>query len=333
MSPQLFPNRANHSDQQHVVTIGNFDGVHRGHQYLLNVVVSAARARGARSAVLTFDPLPLEVLRPDINLPRLTTTEDRINLIRSLGIDAVVPIRFSRDVASLEPSEFVRQVVDTFNPIEIIVGSDFAFGRNRSGNPHLLSELGERHEYTVRVTDRIGDHNKDFSSSRVRECLTAGDVRNAAEVLGRPYFLRGVVVHGKQRGRELGFPTANLTISDNVAVPSDGIYAALVQTRQGGALVPAMVYVGTNPTFDDHARVIEANLINFDADLYDSDLTVLFVDRVRGDQRFGSAQTLVEQIHRDQEVTVRVLGDLDESWPGDSVRTILGIGKGALTGD
>jgi riboflavin kinase/FMN adenylyltransferase len=333
VSPQLFPDRANHSTHPHVITIGNFDGVHRGHRYLMEIVVSDARELGARSAVLTFDPLPLEVLRPDVSLPRLTSTADRMALIRATGIDEVVPIRFSREIAWLEADEFVRQVVDAFHPAEIAVGADFAFGHNRSGNPELLRRLGHEHGYTLRVIDRIGDDETDFSSSRVRACLQTGDVRSAAEVLGRPYFIRGRVTEGQRRGRELGFPTANLSILGNVAIPEDGIYAAVTQPRPRSEPVPSMVYIGTNPTFDDHSRAVEVNLIDFDDDLYGAELTVLFADRVRGDQRFESAQALIDQMHRDQEATVRVLGGLGDDWQGDALREILEIGKGALTGD
>lgn len=333
MTPQLFPERQNHSDQRHVITIGNFDGVHLGHQHLIDAVVSSARSRQVHSAVLTFDPLPLEILRPDASLPRLNTSEDRFALIRALGVDDVVPIRFTREVASLEPSEFVRQVVEAFRPVEIIVGADFAFGHNRSGNPTVLRDLGRKHDYVVRIIDRIGDDQTDYSSSRVRACLSTGDVRHAAGLLGRPYFVRGVVAEGKRRGRELGFPTANLAISGNLAIPNDGIYAALTSIRHSNDLMPSMVYVGTSPTFDGQARAVEVNLLHFDRDLYGEDLTVLFVDRVRGDQRFDSSQALVDQMHRDQQVTEGMLAALDDDWPGDVLRAIVEIGKGALTGD
>lgn len=333
MVPQLFPDRENHSNDAHVITIGNFDGVHRGHQHLINAVIADADARDVGSAVLTFDPLPLEVLRPTSSLPRLNSTADRLNLIRALGVDVVISIRFSHEVAAMEPAEFVRQVVDSFHPVEIVVGSDFAFGHNRSGNPELLRTLGPHHNYEVRVVDRIGDGQTDFSSSRVREYLANGDVRNATDVLGRPFFLRGTVIEGQRRGRDLGFPTANLAIPGNIAVPADGIYAAFTQTGLSTDLIPSMVYVGSNPTFDGAVRTIEVNLLEFNADLYGSELTVLFVDRVRGDRRFDSAQALIEQMQRDQSTTVHILRQLDDDWPGDVFRGFMGIGKGALTGD
>jgi len=333
VSPQLFPDHEYANTDQHVLTIGNFDGVHRGHQRLLSEVVSAARARGARSGALTFDPLPLEVLRPDVSPPRLLTTDDRLQLIEALGIDTVVPIHFTREVASLEARPFIEQVASAFHPVEIVVGADFAFGRGRSGNVDVLHQLGEEFGYRLRVIERIGDGAEDFSSSRVRSSLSVGDVERAADVLGRPYFLRGTVVEGQRRGRELGFPTANLSITGNFLVPADGIYAAMAQTRIGDELFPSMVYVGTNPTFSGNSRVVEVNLINFDADLYGSELVVLFAERIRGDQRFASAEQLIAQMHRDQEQTVAMLGSLSSDWPGLNLRTILGIGKGALTGD
>ncbi len=333
MIPQLFPDREQSASVAHVITIGNFDGVHLGHQHLIDAVVTDARESGVHSAVVTFDPLPLEVLRPEVRLPRLTSTADRLDLIRSLGVDEVVPIRFTRDVAGLDPIEFVRQVVDAFHPTEIIVGADFAFGHNRSGNPEVLGQLGKEHGYSVRIIDRIGEGDADFSSSLVRSRLAEGDVKHAEALLGRPFFLRGTVTEGKRRGRQLGFPTANLSVLDNVIVPADGIYAAMTQTSRGDELIPSMVYVGSNPTFAEESRAVEVNLIGFSGNLYDSVLTVLFFDRVRGDQWFDSADALIAQMHRDQAQTEQLIARISDDWPGDALRAILGIGKGALTGD
>ena len=333
MSPQLFPDRENANADRYVLTIGNFDGVHRGHQRLLSEVVNVAQERGMRSGALTFDPLPLEVLRPEVAPPRLTTTGDRIDLIRALGIDTVEPIHFTADVAALEAHQFIEQVARAFRPVELIVGADFAFGRGRSGNVDVLRQLGDPFGYRLRVIERVGDGEQDFSSSRVRASLASGDVQQAADVLGRPYFLRGTVVEGQRRGRELGFPTANLSMSGRMAIPADGIYAAMTQTLPGTELVPSMVYVGTNPTFEGNARVVEVNLLDFDADLYGLELVVLFAERVRGDQRFDSAEHLVAQMYRDQERTIKMIDALPNDWPGAALRTILGIGKEALTGD
>jgi riboflavin kinase/FMN adenylyltransferase len=330
--PQLFPFDKSGSERS-VLTIGNFDGVHRGHQYLLGEVVRTARAQQLKSVALTFEPLPLEVLRPDVSPPRLSTTSDRLQLIRDLGVDNVVPITFTPDVAALEARQFVEQVVAAFHPTQLVVGADFAFGRGRSGNVDVLRQLGEEFGYELRVLERIGDDDQDFSSSRIRARLSAGDVKQAVELLGRPYLLRGTVVQGQRRGRELGFPTANLALSGKLLVPENGIYAAFSRTSHEETLVPSMVYVGTNPTFDEHARVVEVNLIDFDRDLYGSELAVLFVDRVRGDQRFDGVDQLIAQMHRDQDATMTRLRALSDDWPGESTRLLLGIGKGALTGD
>jgi riboflavin kinase/FMN adenylyltransferase len=329
--PQLFPHVEQASGERSVLTIGNFDGVHRGHQYLLGEVVNAARSQRLKSVALTFEPLPLEVLRPDASPPRLTTTADRLQLIRDVGIDAVVPITFTPDVAALEARQFVEQVVAAFHPMELIVGADFAFGRGRSGNIDVLRQLGEEFGYSLGVVERIGDDSQDFSSSRIRAALSAGDVKLASDLLGRPYLLRGTVVQGQRRGRELGFPTANLALSSKLLAPENGIYAAY--SRHNDSLVPSMVYVGTNPTFGEQARVVEVNLIDFNADLYGLELAVLFVDRVRGDQRFDGVDQLIVQMHRDQEETSATLTTLSNDWPGESTRRLLGIGKGALTGD
>ena len=333
MIPQLFPDVERTSSDRSVLTIGNFDGVHRGHQYLLGEVVQAAQTHCVKSVALTFEPLPLEVLRPEISPPRLSTTRDRLQLIRGLGLDQVVPISFTPDVAALEARQFIEQVIDAFRPIEMIVGADFAFGRGRSGNIDVLRQLGEELDYTLRVVQRIGDRQQDFSSSRIRERLGAGDMEHATELLGRPYLLRGIVVKGQRRGRELGFPTANLLLDDKLLVPENGIYAAFSRTDLDDRLVASMVYVGTNPTFDEHTRVVEVNLIDFNADLYGSELAVLFVDRIRADQRFDGLEQLITQMGRDQDETLLRLRALPEDWPGESVRRLLGIGKGALTGD
>jgi riboflavin kinase/FMN adenylyltransferase len=330
--PQLFPFDKSGSERS-VLTIGNFDGVHRGHQYLLGEVVRTARAQQLKSVALTFEPLPLEVLRPDVSPPRLSTTSDRLQLIRDLGVDDVVPITFTPDVAALEARQFVEQVVAAFHPTQLVVGADFAFGRGRSGNVDVLRQLGEEFGYELRVLERIGDDDQDFSSSRIRARLSAGDVKQAVELLGRPYLLRGTVVQGQRRGRELGFPTANLALSGKLLVPENGIYAAFSRTSHDETLVPSMVYVGTNPTFDEHARVVEVNLIDFDRDLYGSELAVLFVDRVRGDQRFDGVDQLIAQMHQDQDATMTCLRALPDGWPGESTRLLLGTGKGALTGD
>ncbi len=317
----------------HAVTIGNFDGVHRGHQALLARTVAAARERGARSLVVTFEPLPLYVLRPEAAPKRLTTNQERIAALAAYGIDDIVVLRFDRALAELSAHEFVACLVEGAHPVEVVVGEDFAFGHNRAGTPDLLRELGERYGFAVTVVGRVADPDGEISSTRIRRMLAEGSVADAARLLGRPFALSGVVVHGARRGRLLGYPTANLALPPEHAVPADGIYAAKAAIGDSSALWPAMVYVGTRPTFDDPARIVEVNLLDFAGDLYGARLTVLFVEQIRGDRRFDSAEALIEQMRRDEAETRRVLAALPVDWPSGPAQAILAMAEGGPSRD
>lgn len=314
---------------RHVVTVGSFDGVHRGHQYLLQRVLDRAGERGARSAAVTFDPLPLEFLRPEHAPQRITSTSDRLLLLSACGIDDVVLLSFDAELSNLAPDAFIDRLYETLRPELFVVGADFAFGHNRAGTLDVLRQLGGERGFEVEVHERIGDGTSDFSSTRVRQALSSGDVGLATELLGRPFSVSGIVVHGNHRGRTLGFPTANLDIPSRQAIPAEGIYAAKVVLDREVPLLPCMVYIGTRPTFGEGTQTVEVNILDFSRDIYGHHLTVLFAERIRPDQSFDSIDALIQQMRRDQDQTVNVLSHLSPEWPGPLGEAVVGIGEGA----
>jgi riboflavin kinase / FMN adenylyltransferase len=289
----------------HVVTIGNFDGVHRGHVHLIQRVIEDATGRGARSLVITFEPHPTQVLRPDIPFERLTAPEDKLRYIRETGVDDLVIIPFDREFAALEPAEFLELLTRTVQPAAMYVGEGF-----RAGSGETIRDFGDRHGFETTIIPRIRDGEAMISSSSVREALKTGDIATANRFLGRRYLLRGRVERGAQRGRELGFPTANLVLRRDACIPADGIYAGLVQLPDGRGTWQAMVYVGTRPTFDNGSRIVEANLLDFSGDLYHQGLEIEFVAFIRGDQRFDSVDGLTQQMRADEADIRRVLSDV-----------------------
>ena len=313
-----------------VVTIGNFDGVHRGHQAVLASVVDAARRRGVPAVAVTFDPHPRAVLRPESAPPVLTTTEDRLRLLEAAGLDAVLLIAFTLEFAQWSPERFVREVfVDALHAQAVVVGRDTRFGHRNSGDLGTLRELGEKLGFEVEVVEEFGpvqgdaeaDGRRRWSSSWVRQLLAAGDVAAAAEILGRPHRVVGVVVHGDHRGRELGYPTANLAQDAVGQIPADGVYAGrLVRPAlppgAPDAVLPAAISVGTNPTFDGTQRRVEAYVLDRDdLDLYGERVAVEFVERLRPTLRFDGVEALVEQMSADVARSRHVLGVAEPSRP------------------
>jgi riboflavin kinase/FMN adenylyltransferase len=277
--------------------VGNFDGVHLGHAALVRQTAQIARALPGPAVVVTFDPHPLTLLRPEQSLPLLTTAEDRAELLHGLGADHVVTLRTTPEVLNLRAAEFFERVIRRGLAARAVVeGPNFAFGRGREGNLALLRQLCGAAGIGLTVVPPVQVDGAETSSSRVRAALAAGDVRAAEELLGRPYRLRGVVGTGERRGRTIGYPTANLTEVTTV-VPGDGVYAAVVQAD--GGTWPAMVNVGGNPTFGEHARKIEAYVIGFSGDLYGKALSLDFVERLRPTRTFGGVGELTEQLGRD----------------------------------
>ncbi|GAB6940188.1 bifunctional riboflavin kinase/FAD synthetase [Isoptericola variabilis] len=298
-----------------VVTIGNFDGVHRGHQAVLGRLVSLARADDRLAVALTFDPHPAQVHRPETAPELLTGLSDRLDLLARTGLDAVLVAPYTLDLAAQTPEEFVtRYLVDGLGARTVVVGHDVRFGKGNAGTLATMVELGGIHGFEVVAVDDVGEcapgsagARERWSSSAARALLAEGDVAQAAEVLGRPHRVRGTVVHGDARGRELGFPTANLGHAEGM-VPADGVYAgrllrpALAEAEPGNADadLPAAISVGTNPTFDGVERRVEAYVLDRDdLDLYGETVVLELVERLRPTLRFDGIEPLIEQMHAD----------------------------------
>ena len=281
-----------------VVTIGNFDGVHLGHRAILTRVITRARELDAQAVAVTFEPHPLKVLRPEMDLPLLTTPEQKINLLAATGLAAVVVLPFDREFAALPAREFVqRYFLERLRVREVVVGHDYCFGRGREGNIDLLKEMGEKHGFTVQVVWAVEADSAVVSSSLIRALLKLGKVEEAARLLGRPYGVAGRVVKGKGRGGKLlGVPTANIR-PENELLPATGIYA--VRVRRGEETLLGAANIGTCPTFENGEFSLEVHLLDFSGDLYDANLGVEFVARLREERRFPSIEALAAQIHAD----------------------------------
>lgn len=298
-----------------VATIGNFDGVHLGHRAVLGVTIAAARAVEASAVAVTFEPHPAAVHRPDASPVLLTGPEDRLELLAETGLDGVLVIAYDLDFARLTPREFVsRYLVDALKVRRVVVGEDIRFGLENSGDRETMRDLGEELGFAVDVVHDIeaAGTRRRWSSTWVRELLAAGDVAQAAAVLGRPHRMRGVVVHGEARGRELGFPTANLAPSSSGTVPADGVYAGWLWRGWGtpdAARLPAAISVGTNPTFDGEVRQVEAHVLGrTDLDLYDEEVVVEFTHHLRPTLKFEGIEPLVGQMHADVAQAADLLG-------------------------
>ena len=283
-----------------VVSVGVFDGVHRGHAAVVGAAVDAARELDTRAVVATFDPHPVEVLRPGVRVPRLATLDRRLELLGELGVDAVLVLPFTTELAELGPEEFVDAVLVTaLRARGVVVGGDFRFGHRASGDVPLLERLGEAKGFEVRAVAPVGDADR-WSSTRAREALAAGLVADAERILGRPHRLEGTVVRGEQRGRELGYPTANIATPEELLVPADGVYAGWL--RLGSQALPAAASIGTNPTFDGSARTVEAYVLDRDdLDLYGARVGLDLVARLRGMERFAGVPELKAAMARDVE--------------------------------
>ncbi|MBA2609343.1 MAG: bifunctional riboflavin kinase/FAD synthetase [Actinobacteria bacterium] len=293
-----------------VVTIGAYDGVHIGHRAVIEEVRHLADTRGALSAMVTFDRHPAEIVRPDSAPCRLTSLDQKIELLETTGLDVLLVIRFDEERSHETAEDFVQEVlVDGLAPRAVVVGHDFHFGKNRGGNVEMLQREGAIHAFDVLGMRLVATSDAAVSSTRIRQLLHDGNVGNAASLLGRPHEVRGTVRHGDARGRELGFPTANVSVPDGVCMPADGIYAALYKTPDG-VTRPAAVSLGRRPTFyvDAQASLLEAFLLDFDGDLYDQPAAVGFVERLRGEQKFDSIDDLITQMHADVAATRAALG-------------------------
>ena len=293
-----------------VVTIGAYDGVHRGHQAVLRLVRDLATARDLDAVVCTFATHPAYVVRPDSAPKLLTSLDQKLELLAATGnVDRTVVLTFD-DIRAGESAEaFVRDtLVAQLGAQVIVVGSDFHFGKGRTGNVALLDDLGTDLGFEAVGTNLVAAEHEIISSTRIRALLGDGDVRGAADLLGRPHELRGVVIEGDKRGRELGFPTANVALAPELCLPADGIYAGTFVGADGVERMTA-INLGRRPTFYDAQEysLLEAHVLDFDGDLYGQEVAVRFIERLRGEQKFDSVDALIAQMGRDCEQARTIL--------------------------
>lgn len=282
------------------VTVGSFDGVHRGHRAVLDALAARAAAVGRMSVLVTFEPHPLEVVNPSQAPLRLSTDVERVELLAESPVEGVVVLRFDRALAALPPEAFVREIlIARCGMRDLVMGHDHGFGRGRSGDVEMLRALGTTDGFGVDVVPPALVGGEPVSSTRIRDLIAAGDLSRAAGLLGRPYRVSGRVTAGEQRGRILGVPTINLgELPDRKLLPPDGVYAVRVEWR--GGCVGGMMNQGPRPTFGDARRVLEAHLFGFEGDLYGEWVRIEWVERLRDVRRFGSADELIEQLQRDR---------------------------------
>jgi len=299
LSPQAWPAAS--------VTVGNFDGVHRGHQALVREAVAGARAASGTSVVLTFDPHPSRVLSPDRAPASLMTLGQKAEVLSGLGVDRLAILPFTRELSEQEPDAFARDVLaGALRARLVVVGSNFRFGRGRAGDVAQLEALGRSLGFAVRGVAPVWHEGAPISSSRVREALARGAVASAADLLGRTYFVDGRVVRGDGRGRTIGVPTANLEAVNEIR-PRAGVYAGRVRTPDGVDR-PAAVNIGRRPTYGQDTLTLEAHILDFEGDLYGAPLRVAFVERLRDERKFADPEALVAQIRADIAQARRILG-------------------------
>jgi riboflavin kinase / FMN adenylyltransferase len=294
-----------------VVTIGNFDGVHKGHQAILHQVIEKAEAIGGTSVAVTFEPHPIRVLKKNGQPPLITLYEQKIELISQTGIDVLICIRFDETFAAITARQFVEDIlVRRIGTRAIIIGEDYAFGRNREGNVEFLREYGKTLGFDVIVVQWISDTfhaGQRISSTRVREVVTAGNVEEAWHLLGRHYQVRGRVVSGRNRGgKMLGFPTANIHLTDELC-PKTGVYAVTIICK--GRKYNGVANIGYSPTFDDNIFTVEVHILDFSDDIYNEPIRVNFIRRIRDEAKFENIEALIRQITKDIEVGREILAN------------------------
>ena len=285
--------------QETVLTIGVLDGVHLGHQELIGYLRRQALARDYLPGVVTFRNHPLDVLSPQTHLPRLTSLEERTRLLQHLGIELVVPLTFTPDLARVSARDFVALLQKHLKMRGLVIGPDFALGRSREGDISVLHSLGKERDFWVDVVPPKVINGEVVSSTSIRQALAKGDTAKVKRLLGRPHALIGQVGHGAERGRQLGFPTANLEINSSQALPSDGVYAT--RAYVAGHSYPSVTNIGTRPTFGEGERTVEVYLLDFEGTLYSQELRVELIERLRAEKRFSHPEDLKAQISRDVE--------------------------------
>lgn len=292
-----------------VVTVGTFDGVHAGHRALINTVVQKAKSRDARSVVVTFDPHPRDIINPGKEgIKLLTTLKERCEILEDLGVDILLVIPFDRDFSLLTSEEFVRDIIHKKVGVsEFVIGYDHHFGRDREGTIETIRNLGEELGFDSHVVSKQEMGDVTISSTVIRKTLAEkGDVKKAAEYLNRNYLLNGIVMHGDERGRTIGYPTANLKPEhENKVIPKNGVYA--VKVRVSGEWFGGMMNIGVRPTFGEDERTLEVHIFDFDREIYGDTIQVRFIDRIRDEVKFDGVEALKAQLHNDKEESLRKL--------------------------
>jgi riboflavin kinase/FMN adenylyltransferase len=283
-----------------VLTIGTFDGLHRGHQALIDQLKAAAQEHQAQSAVIAFHPRPKTVLAPHLaNNDYLTTAEERILLFEELGIDILLLVPFTIELSQRTARDFVKEVVERLNMVGLYVGHDFALGKNREGNVERLAELGREFNYTLHEVSPLLLDGQVVSSTQIRQDLLAGDVRQTAYLLGRYPSLSSKIVQGARRGHTIGFPTANLELPPERLLPANGVYATFVRRAGHEQRYPSVTNIGIRPSFGGQDRTVEAHIFDFDEEIYGHSLTLEFVERLRPEKKFENLEALIAQIKHD----------------------------------
>jgi len=287
------------------LTLGIFDGVHRGHQALMERVIESAARFGLASGVVTLHPHPRQVINPAIKIDYITSLEDRLELLRALGLQCVSPVTFTSELAQTDAVSFVQLLVDHLQLQHLVIGPDFALGRKRGGDPQALAVLGDQLGFTVEVIDLLEAADAKVSSTDIREALSAGAIDRVNELLGRRFSLHGPVVRGAERGRTIGFPTANIAVGADRALPATGVYATVAHVAE--TCFSSVTNIGVRPTFDDGTAVtIESHIFDFDADIYEQDIRIDFATRLRGERKFSGVDELVSQMQRDSDAARQV---------------------------
>ena len=288
-----------------MITIGVFDGVHRGHRHLIARLIREAADTGRLAGVVTFRSHPASILRADFVPQYLTSLDERIHLLKELGVDFIIPITFDVDLSKLPARDFVARLRKRLRMRGLVVGPDFAMGHKRDGDMKALAALGEEMDFSITVVELLSDNGNAVRSTAIRRALAEGDVSLVANMLGHNFCQTGIVVKGAARGRTLGFPTANLEVSPGMAVPADGIYATWA--RIGEERHMAATSIGTRPTFEEKHRTIEAFLLDFDGSLYGKEMRLEYVQRLREELKYDTVDALLEQIGKDVDQTRAIL--------------------------
>ncbi len=291
-----------------VVTIGTFDGVHRGHQEILRNMVNRAKEIGGESVVVTFYPHPRQVLSHDSGIRFISTQEEKIAHLEALGIDNLIIIKFTKEFAAIPSEDFIKNyLVKNIHPAVLIIGYDHHFGKGRTGDFEMLYELGSQYHFKVEKIQEQDVDNVAVSSTKIRHYLENGDIKHANMLLGYEYSYIGKVVHGQQVGHKMGYPTANIEVAEEFQlIEKQGVYATFAEI--GGRSYPAMTYIGKRPTMEDNRpQSIETHIISFDGTLYDKEIKIRFVDFVRDDKKFDNFEALKRQIGIDEQQIINIL--------------------------